>query len=101
MKTVAVQELHDNLPSIGQLIDVREADEFADGHVPTAINYPLSQINTWLVDLNDKFIYTVICRSGHRSGLAIEQMQLIGIDGINVIGGTLAWQAADFATVTE
>lgn len=64
MKTVAVQELHDNLPSIGQLIDVREADEFAAGHVPTAINYPLSQINTWLVDLNVCFCSSVPLPNG-------------------------------------
>ncbi|GEK29008.1 rhodanese-like domain-containing protein [Furfurilactobacillus siliginis] len=101
MKTVDVHELHDNLPIIGQLLDVREADEFSEGHVPTAINRPLSQINAWLSELSDKVIYTIICRSGRRSALAIEQMQLVGIDGSNVTGGTLAWQAAGFATVTE
>lgn len=47
------------------LLDVREVDEFASGHIPQAINQPLSQLDQFKGDKTKN--YLVICQSGMRS----------------------------------
>ncbi|KRL53774.1 rhodanese-like domain-containing protein [Furfurilactobacillus rossiae] len=96
MIEITVQTLHEMLPNVEHLIDVREPDEYAEGHVEQTTNLPLSTIEQWLSNLSNTSTYTVICRSGRRSSLAIEQMKQHGITGVNVNGGTLAWQAAGY-----
>ena len=51
------------------LIDVREPDEFAAGHVPGAVNMPMSKFNpaTLPASKAEKPV-VVMCRSGNRSG---------------------------------
>jgi rhodanese-related sulfurtransferase len=49
---------------------VREEDEFCAGHIPGALNRPLSHIHeTTFSDDKDLIFY---CRSGYRSQIAIE-----------------------------
>ncbi|QGU05566.1 rhodanese-like domain-containing protein [Corynebacterium comes] len=88
MKTVNVTQV----PAGAQLIDVREADEYAEGHAPTAKLIALSEFTSRVGELDpDRDIY-IICRSGGRSGQACEYLsQAHGLDAINVAGGTLAW----------
>src|SRR5437879_4049894 len=45
---ITVEELADRLAT-GRLIDVRERDEFGDGHVPGAENVPLSELDGAIV----------------------------------------------------
>ncbi|MYV05692.1 MULTISPECIES: rhodanese-like domain-containing protein [Furfurilactobacillus] len=96
MIEITVQTLNAMLPDIEHLIDVREPDEYAEGHVDRTVNLPLSTIDQWLPTLSKDSTYTVICRSGRRSSLAIEQMKRRSITGVNVNGGTLAWQGAGY-----
>ncbi|HAT53672.1 MAG TPA: sulfurtransferase [Lactobacillus sp.] len=96
MIEITVETLHDMLPSLEHLIDVREPDEYAEGHVDKTTNRPLSTIEQWLPTLSTATTYTVICRSGRRSAMAIDRMKQAGITGVNVDGGTLAWQAAGY-----
>ena len=51
------------------LIDVREADEFQSGHIPGAVNQPLSAINNIRI-AKDKPLY-VYCLHGSRSKKAV------------------------------
>src|SRR5699024_2884817 len=54
-----------------KIIDVREVDEFEAGHIPTAVNIPLSGIeNEKYGDLDENGKYVIICRSGNRSQTA-------------------------------
>jgi rhodanese-related sulfurtransferase len=76
------------------VIDVRESREFRPGHVPGAVNLPLSALPTWLPELpRDRPVY-VICQSGNRSAQATALMRGVGIDATNVAGGTGEWIAA-------
>jgi rhodanese-related sulfurtransferase len=77
------------------LLDVREPQEYAEGHVPGAINLPQSDLASRLKELpRDRPIF-VICRSGVRSMRAAQFLKQVGFaDVINVQGGTLAWTAA-------
>ena len=67
------------------IIDVREQDEFEEGHVKGAINIPLSEVNTY-EENKDKHI-AVYCFSGRRAGLACDILQKKGYQDITNIGG--------------
>jgi rhodanese-related sulfurtransferase len=90
MKSITVQELRerDGVP----LIDVREVDEFAAGHVPGAVNLPMSSIGDRLAELPDG-AFDVICAVGGRSGRVVQALEARGYDATNVDGGTNEWIA--------
>ncbi len=93
MKSITVQQLRE-LSDL-RLIDVREADEFAAGHVPGAVNMPLSTLGEHLDELPDGPLH-VICQLGGRSARAVEALDARGHDATNVDGGTTAWVDAGF-----
>lgn len=75
------------------LIDVREPDEWEEGHVKQARSIPLSQFQARAHEVHDVEGEVVfICRSGGRSGRVCEFLTLQGFDVVNVAGGMLAWQ---------
>jgi rhodanese-related sulfurtransferase len=76
------------------VVDVREPDEFASGHVPGARNVPLSTVSTHIDEFRDAGPVHVICQSGRRSAQAAEVLRAGGVDAVNVAGGTSAWIAA-------
>lgn len=71
------------------LLDVREKDEYEEGHIPQAINLPLSRLESdcekVLTD-KDKKIF-VYCLSGARSGQAEKILRNKGFTDIENIGG--------------
>ncbi|MBM3550749.1 MAG: rhodanese-like domain-containing protein [Alphaproteobacteria bacterium] len=76
------------------LVDVREADEYAAGHIAGAIFNPLSQFDPGKLPVADEGQKLVIyCRSGKRSVTAMEQARLMGRRDANTHfgGGILAW----------
>lgn len=73
------------------VVDVREADEYVEGHVPGATFAPMSRIAQHLADIpRDRDVY-VICRSGGRSLAMADLMTAQGIRAISVDDGTLGW----------
>ena len=69
----------------GMIIDVREADEYADGHVPGAVNIPrgLIEFRIWKsvgfpdkIDMNKQM--TLYCLTGGRCALATKSLQDMG-----------------------
>lgn len=93
MKSITVQQLRER-PSV-PLIDVREPDEYAAGHVPGAVNLPLSTIGEHLDELPDG-AFDVICQAGGRSARVVSALEARGHDATNVEGGTGEWAAAGF-----
>jgi phage shock protein E len=69
------------------IIDVREPDEYAEGHYKDAINIPLSSIaenqDLRAVDKSQEII--VYCRSGGRSQMAEQFLRSQGF--VNVVNG--------------
>ncbi|MFO1103851.1 MAG: rhodanese-like domain-containing protein [Methylocystis sp.] len=76
------------------LVDVREADEYAAGHIAGAIFNPLSQFDPGKLPVaGDGQKVVIYCRSGKRSVSAMEQARLMGRRDANTHfgGGILAW----------
>jgi rhodanese-related sulfurtransferase len=79
------------------LVDVREADEYAAGHIAGAIFNPLSKFDPSKLPVAGEGRQVVIyCRSGKRSVSAMEQARLLGRRDANTHfgGGILAWLSA-------
>ncbi|MCB9743672.1 MAG: rhodanese-like domain-containing protein [Alphaproteobacteria bacterium] len=79
--------------SVPVLVDVRTPGEFAEGHVPGAVNIPVDELGGRLSELESHKgdeVY-LICRSGSRSSRAADQLVAAGYSAVNVTGGTLAW----------
>ena len=92
MKSKAVNDLAAEVEAKTlNLIDVREADEFASGHLPGAINLPLSDFLERYEELDKEKPYYIICRCGARSAQACAFLEEEGYDVTNVAGGTSAW----------
>ncbi len=76
------------------LVDVREADEFAAGHVPGAINLPLSTFDPAQVPDEAGKELVVMCKSGKRAGMALEKLNAAGITrAVNYRAGMDGWTA--------
>lgn len=94
MKEITASDLEKKLEE-GQhvnMIDVREADEIATGKIIGAVHIPLGEIPARLDELDKTKPYTLICRSGGRSGRAAEFLESEGFDITNMTGGMLSWQ---------
>jgi rhodanese-related sulfurtransferase len=89
---ISVDEAADRLAAGAFLLDVRQPDEYVDGHVPGAQLVPLDDVPARAGELPADTEILVICRSGARSHRAAEY--LVGQhqrQAVNVAGGTLAW----------
>jgi rhodanese-related sulfurtransferase len=93
VKAITPDELASKLEQGKQvLIDVREPDEFARGHVPGAVNVPLGQLAQKLGKFDPQAETFVICERGHRSVTAVRLLEKAGFDhAYTVKGGTSAW----------
>ncbi|MDN5572234.1 MAG: rhodanese-like domain-containing protein [Propionibacteriaceae bacterium] len=73
------------------VVDVREADEYAGGHVPGAVFAPMSNITPHLPEIPRGRDVYVICAAGKRSLAMAELMTAHGIQAISVDDGTNGW----------
>ena len=75
------------------ILDVRTPEEFADKHIPGAINIPNETISTEEIpELPDKDqLILVYCRSGNRSKQASEKLAALGYTNIVEFGGISDW----------
>ncbi|KZD30514.1 sulfurtransferase TusA family protein [Bacillus cereus] len=72
------------------VVDVREAAEFAFGHIPSAISVLLGELASAGLD-KTKQIY-VVCRTGNRSDVACQMLKEQGYANVkNVIPGMVEW----------
>lgn len=93
------------VPSDGLVLDVREADEWAAGHVAGALHVPMSdfvarfgEVTEALADGRRAY---VMCRVGGRSAQVTQYLVQQGIDAVNIDGGMLAWDGAGRPMITD
>ncbi|WP_281887915.1 rhodanese-like domain-containing protein [Paenibacillus sp. YYML68] len=95
METITPAALKERLASGEKLhiIDVREPEETALGIIDGAVNIPLMTIPERLADVSQEGETIIVCRSGARSGRAIEYLQAQGYTNLkNMSGGMLEWE---------
>lgn len=97
IKEVEVGLIKDLVEKNEFLLDVREEEEYAEGHIKNAVNIPLRLLYSKLDSLpRNKDIY-VYCRSGHRSLDAVGFLSSLGFDKVhNVNGGFIELSFNEF-----
>lgn len=77
------------------VIDVRGANEWAEGHLPTATHIPVGHLADRLQDIPRDKPIVLQCQGGGRSSIAASLLQRLGVNNvINLEGGITAWAAA-------
>jgi adenylyltransferase/sulfurtransferase len=74
------------------LLDVREANEWEIGHLPGATRISVNELPARLNELDSAVEMVVYCRSGARSGRAVDLLRQAGFRKVkNMVGGILRW----------
>jgi rhodanese-related sulfurtransferase len=74
------------------VVDVREPHEFAAGHIPNAINMPMSRFDPQELPRGKPVV--LVCQSGNRSRNALNKARAIGrADVKHYAGGTAGWRS--------
>ena len=97
MQPAEAQERRDEI----QLVDVREADEWAAGHIEGAVHLPMHELASRQGDLAQDQLIVPVCRSGARSAQVTNALRRAGYRAENLEGGMAAWAAAGLPFVAE
>lgn len=95
-------DLQERQPTL-LILDVREAAEFSQGHIPGALSLPRGSLELAVADIKLPHLSAyrektalVVCDDGTRSLLAAFTLQQMGFDSVYVLqGGMQSWQAED------
>ena len=94
-KSITAKEAEEIMKSQSDyiILDVRRPDEFAQGHIPNAINIANESIGTSEIAQlpNKNQLILVYCRSGRRSKEAAAKLVTLGYTNIVEFGGILDW----------
>ena len=100
--TITIENVPNPLPEGVSVLDVREPDEWAGGHIEGAVHIPLCQVVERVGEVQDLAgdgQVLVVCKVGGRSAQAVAYLQTQGVQAINLDGGMLDWHAAGRPTV--
>ncbi len=84
-----------------QLVDVRAADEWADGHQPGAVHIPLDDLGDRSGELDSNRTVVTVCRTGRRSAQAADDLAGRGFSAESMAGGLDAWEGHGLPLVTD
>jgi hydroxyacylglutathione hydrolase len=100
---ITVEELKDKTGNGHyQVVDVRGYSEYAEGHIPGAVNIHAGYLTDELDRLPDDKTIVVHCVSGDRSAIASGLLQRLGVKNVvNLTGGFNAWTQAGLDVETE
>ena len=86
------------------ILDVRKADEFAEGHIKGAVlidQFQSDFVEQAKAKLPKDRIIAIYCRSGRRSANAAGKLSDIGYKCVNLKGGIIAWKEANMSVIKE
>lgn len=99
VEQISVDRLH-SLRHELNILDVRDQDEWEEGHIRGATHIPYYSIEQHMKELDSSRPLAVLCASGQRSSLACSILQRHGFTGLfNVEGGMDAWKKEGFEEV--
>lgn len=96
-KSVGIDEFKKEMSKSGvQLIDVRTAQEYSEGHIPGAMNIDVNapDFEEKIKVLNKKENVALYCRSGRRSKMAANKLTTAGFKVVELNSGFLSWDGA-------
>jgi rhodanese-related sulfurtransferase len=97
---IDVDELERRLPD-AHVLDVREPEEYAHGHIPGARNLPQAELASRLDEVSREWQLLVICQGGYRSLRCARFLKQRAFPSVmSVKGGTAAWQDSGRALAT-
>jgi len=96
LKQITVEELHAQCSAF-TVLDVRDQNEWDEGHIAGAIHIPYYFVQQRLHELVDNKPLAVTCASGQRSAIACSILQKHGFtEPCNVVGGMDEWDKKGF-----
>lgn len=96
---LTVKQLHEQRDGL-TVLDVREPNEWNEGHIEGALHMPFYAVEQRFVELDPSAPLAVICGSGQRSTVASAVLQRHGFQRLlNVVGGMEAWERAGFDVI--
>jgi rhodanese-related sulfurtransferase len=98
--TVSITGVPDPLPEDLHVLDVREDDEWAYGHIEGAQHIPMMQLPGRLQEIPEGKLL-VVCKVGGRSAQVTAYLVQNGHDAVNLDGGMLDWDSAGRPMVSE
>jgi rhodanese-related sulfurtransferase len=78
-----------------QILDVREDEEWAAGHIDGAVHVPLGQLAQRIGELDAQRSVVTVCRSGGRAGRAADLLTSHGRRAAVMDGGMQRWARED------
>jgi rhodanese-related sulfurtransferase len=100
-EAISIQQFKDEMKSDTNLVilDVRNPEELKGplGQINGVINIPVQNLEQKIHELDrykNKHL-AVICRTGHRSGIATNYLREKGFNAVNVLGGMVAYRASE------
>ena len=86
------ERAHQMVEGGARLVDVRTPQEFAEGHLPGAVNIPLDQLERRVGEIGAPDTKVVLyCRTGRRSAQAEGLLRARGFQDVLNLGGMSAW----------
>lgn len=83
------------------ILDVRQPEEWVEGHIPNATLIPLGELASRISELPQGQEIVVVCRSGNRSQQGRDILLEAGFEQVtSMAGGMNQWTAAGLDTVT-
>jgi rhodanese-related sulfurtransferase/glyoxylase-like metal-dependent hydrolase (beta-lactamase superfamily II) len=83
------------------ILDIREYQEWAAGHVATAIHIPMGEIISRIDELPIDRQIVCMCRSGNRSARVTSYLVRNGFDVVNLSGGAQRWLSHGHPLVSQ
>mgnify|MGYP001617751569 CR=1 FL=1 len=93
-RCIGIGEAREKLLTGGsiQIIDVRSHEEFAEKHIPEAINIPLDDLEHFFSKLDKNLLFVTACgKGGGRSSKGAEILREGGFRAAWLSGGTFGW----------
>lgn len=94
VQEISIDEYQKKFPTNADyiLVDVREIEEYAAGHLPGAVNIPLSMFQLRVNEIERDKPVVLVCARGGRSAMAAEFMETQGYSDLyNLVDGTMGW----------
>ncbi len=94
VERISARELRDRLQRRERmtLVDVRTSQEWLGGHIDSAINIPVGDLQRRVEEVRGPDAVATICETGYRSSLASSLLVRAGIHVVNVSDGTSAYR---------